>query len=81
MDLSIETAVSYLNDISRGVDGDDQLRGVATTAAVGDVMSGQLAFDSLQNAGDDGVVYLEDSTKSKRPTLSYERECFSIAGL
>ena len=69
MDLSIETAVSYLNDISRGVDGDDQLRGVATTAAVGDVMSGQLAFDSLQNAGDDGVVYLEDSTNQETNTL------------
>ncbi len=69
MDLSIETAVSYLNYISRGVDGDDQLRGVATTAAVGDVMSGQLAFDSLQNAGDDGVVYLEDSTNQETNTL------------
>jgi chaperonin GroEL len=60
MDIAVELATKYLHQESVTADGAGILS-VATTAALGDIQSGQLILNAIERAGKDGVITIEDS--------------------
>jgi chaperonin GroEL len=61
MDASVETAVSFIERMSRNPTAEDIAR-VARTAAAGDAQIGSIIADALAKTGADGVVTLTESS-------------------
>ena len=65
IDKAVEAATEAIRDMSRKVNGKDDLRKVATISANSDSSIGDLIADALDRVGKDGVVTIEEGKSTE----------------
>ncbi len=65
IDKAVEAATESIKELSKKVNGKDDLRKVATISANGDTAIGDLIADALDRVGKDGVVTIEEGKSVK----------------
>ncbi len=61
MDIAVEAAVGYLGALSRKAKDEEEIEGVALTAALGESLSSNIVNEAIRRAGTDGVVLVEEA--------------------
>ena len=65
IDLAVDTAIEYLDTISKTCDTNDEVRQVATVSANGDESIGKLIAEAVEKVGKHGVITVEDGSSLK----------------
>jgi chaperonin GroEL len=78
MDIAVEATVNYLGSLAKNAKDQEELEGVATTAALGESLSSNIVNEAMRRAGTDGVVLVEDAggletTLTVREGMYFER--------
>lgn len=78
MDIAVEAAVGFVGSLAKPAAGEDEIEGVASTAALGETLSSNIVTEAIHRAGTDGVVLIEEAggletTLTVREGMYFER--------
>lgn len=78
MDIAVEAAVGFLGNLTKQASCQQEIEGVASTAALGESLSSNIVTEAIHRAGTDGVVLVEEAggletTLTVREGMYFER--------
>ncbi len=77
IDLAVTNVIAKLKEMSREVEGRDEIAQVGAISANNDKAIGELIADAMEKVGKDGVITVEEAAKAPKPVWTLLKVCSS----